>query len=127
MFPTRFLSFVLLVLPVCLAGCGDGDQGSGLESLTGRWTTTDERYAGRHFEFTTGRELVLGKGEDGEDVCPIDSVVGTPAESGRLLEYEVVYDHPEDGESVFAFEYSVVQDTIRLRNQKRTSWKRVER
>ena len=121
-------TFLLLAAALAISGCGVllVEDVTVPSELIGVWGTTDERYLGRTFEFTTGSVIFqTGNGPFDFTAHPIQEILIQPVMN--RIDYEVEYATIEAGSYVFSFSY-LPQDggLIRFENQPLMIWRHVE-
>ncbi len=121
-------TFLLLAAALAISGCGvllveDVTVPSELIAI---WGTTDERYLGRTFEFTTGSVIFqTGDGPFDFTAHPIQGI--SIEQEGDRIDYEIEYGTIEAGSFVFSFSYLPREGgMIRFPNQPLMIWRQVE-
>ena len=120
-------TFLLLAAALALSGCSVlREEVVVPEELLGTWGTTDERYAGRTFEFTAGSVIFqTGDGPFDFTAHPIQKI--SIEQNGPITNYDVEYGTIEAGEFSFIFSYLPQdQGMIRFSNQPQMIWTQVE-
>ena len=121
-------TFLLLAAALAISGCGVllVEDVTVPSELIGIWGTTDERYMGRTFEFTTGSVIFqTGDGPFDFTAHPIQEIL--IQQVMNRIDYEVEYGTIEAGSYVFSFSY-LPQDggMIRFPNQPLMIWRPTE-
>ncbi len=120
-------TLLLLAAALAITGCGVLQEEVTVPSeLIGIWGTTDERYVGRTFEFTTGSVIFqTGDGPFDFTAHPIQEI--SVEQVMNRTDYEVEYGTIEAGSFAFSFSY-LPQDVglIRFPNQPLMIWRPTE-
>lgn len=119
--------FALLALALVFPGCSVLREELVVPpELIGVWGTTDPRYEGRTFEFTTGSVIFqTGNGPFDFTAHPIQDISIVP--DGNRLDYVVEYGTIDAGAFEFSFSYLPDgQGMIRFMNQPEMIWTPVE-
>ncbi len=122
-------TLLLLATALVISGCGAltlMEDVTVPSELIGIWGTTDERYAGRTFEFTTGSVIFqTGDGPFDFTAHPIQEI--SVEQARDRLDYNVEYATIEAGSFDFSFSY-LPQDggLIRFANQPQITWRQTD-
>lgn len=120
-------TFLLQAAALAISGCSVLMQEVVVpDELIGTWGTTDERYAGRTFEFTAGSVIFqTGDGPFDFTAHPIQKV--SIQQNGAITNYDIEYGTIEAGSFSFTFSYLPHdQGMIRFSNQPEMIWTQVE-
>jgi len=93
------------------------------DDLVGRWTTSAPEYTDRFLELSEV-SVIFGTGKDNIDVNFISSV-DKRVEGGSII-YTIQYHDLNDMDGQVSFYWDPTEEVIRLKNQKRIIWEKVE-